>query len=496
MHKLKSAFAIAVCTVLAASGAYASDISGWAEKSFYTLNSGGILNSDIIAANFKGDITRGEFCRLVTNIYETENTVTLSGSDYGIFSDSDDESVLKAYKLGVVKGKGDKSFRPGDSITRQEMAVMLSRLLEKMSPEYSKFTNQISDYNTKYSDSAATDEWAVADMAVISHLGIINGDDKGCVSPKKTASREEAICMLERVYKEYVKSRTSYQLPYASYSSDFYAQTHIISLEWPENPNTASYRVIIKQDGCEPMVIIDSKNERSIKEVDTKMTAEKDLTVYIAAYLNNGKQVFSEPKTFKKSGNSGAVISAPLSGNVYLTSENEYNYSQLSDKEKKAFPDGHYFESEQEARANMGEVTVPVWKLNPDGTKTASKKVLTVNKNLIDDVWSIFTEIFNDPSQFPIKDVGGFSWRKTAGGSVSEHSYGTCIDINYNENYYVKPDGTPITGSCWKPGEDPYSIAEDSAVVKIFAKYGWEWGGNAWSDAYAKDYMHFTYLGR
>ena len=109
---------------------------------------------------------------------------------------------------------------------------------------------------------------------------------------------------------------------------------------------------------------------------------------------------------------------------------------------------------------------------------------------------NIFTEIYNDSSKFPIKDVGGYSWRNTAGGKISEHSYGTCIDINYNENYYVTPDGTPITGSHWKPGEDPYSIAEDSVVVKTFAKYGWKWGGNAWSDAYNKDYMHFTYLGR
>ena len=144
----------------------------------------------------------------------------------------------------------------------------------------------------------------------------------------------------------------------------------------------------------------------------------------------------------------------------------------------------------------MIEVTVPVWTLQSDGTKTSSLKYITINQALADDVVSIFTEIYEDESQFPIKDVGGFSWRNTAGGSISQHSYGTCIDINWNENYYVKPDGTPITGSYWKPGEDPYSIPEDSIVVKTFAKYGWEWGGNAWSDAYAKDYMHFTYLGK
>ena len=166
------------------------------------------------------------------------------------------------------------------------------------------------------------------------------------------------------------------------------------------------------------------------------------------------------------------------------------------EKLERVFPSGTYFASKAEADVCMTEVTVPVWGMKKDGTKYSSSKSVIVNASLADDVVSIFTEIFNDSSQFPMHSVLGYSWRNTAGGRISEHSYGTCIDINPNENYYVSPDGTPITGTHWLPGVDPYSIAEDSIVVRIFAKYGWEWGGNAWGERGNKDYMHFTYLGR
>ena len=165
-----------------------------------------------------------------------------------------------------------------------------------------------------------------------------------------------------------------------------------------------------------------------------------------------------------------------------------------TDKYSRVFPTGEPFATEEEAAANMRRVQIPVWRLNSDGSKTPSKAELTVNASLADEVVQIFTEIYQCEEQFPIKSIGGYSWRTTSSGKPSEHSYGTCIDINSNENYYCYADtGEAITGSFWKPYENPYSIPAEGSVVQIFAKYGWLWGGNAWTRL--RDYMHFTYLG-
>ncbi len=40
------------------------------------------------------------------------------------------DAVMKAYKAGIITGKGNHKFAPEDSITREEMAVMIYRAWE------------------------------------------------------------------------------------------------------------------------------------------------------------------------------------------------------------------------------------------------------------------------------------------------------------------------------------------------------------------------------
>lgn len=153
---------------------------------------------------------------------------------------------------------------------------------------------------------------------------------------------------------------------------------------------------------------------------------------------------------------------------------------------------GEQYQTAEEAEANMVEIAVPVWRLQSDGSKTTGTAYLQVNRNLAPIYEAIFEEIYNGDEQFPIKDVGCYSWR------TGEHSQGTAVDINWDENMEatINADGslTPTTGSHWSPGEDPYSIPEGGDVYNAFTKYGFSWGGNAWSSK--RDYMHFSYFGR
>ena len=153
---------------------------------------------------------------------------------------------------------------------------------------------------------------------------------------------------------------------------------------------------------------------------------------------------------------------------------------------------GEQYQTAEEAEANMVEIAVPVWRLQSGGSKTTGTAYLQVNRKLAPIYEAIFEEIYNGDEQFPIKDVGCYSWR------TGEHSQGTAVDINWDENMEatINADGslTPTTGSHWSPGEDPYSIPEGGDVYNAFTKYGFSWGGNAWSSK--RDYMHFSYFGR
>lgn len=159
-------------------------------------------------------------------------------------------------------------------------------------------------------------------------------------------------------------------------------------------------------------------------------------------------------------------------------------------------PGKRRFVNKEEAQANMVTITVPVWHLSGSGKK-ASTASFQVHAALAQDVTEIFTEIYQDPEQFPIQDLGGYSWRGDS--ATGEHNCGTAIDINSDNNYQVR-DGVALAGSRWQPGQNPYSISPDSSVVRIFKAHGWSWGGDAW--AYSTnpaegyhDYMHFSYMG-
>mgnify|MGYP005808223055 CR=1 FL=1 len=171
--------------------------------------------------------------------------------------------------------------------------------------------------------------------------------------------------------------------------------------------------------------------------------------------------------------------------------ENPRKYTQLFGR-----GDQRRFENQEQAAVAMTTVTVPVWKLS-NGQKVSSTVSFQINAGLAEDVKAIFTEIYNDPEQFPIYEAGGYSWR--GDDATGEHNCGSAIDLNANENYQVR-EGQALVGSLWQPGVNPYSIGPDSSVVRIFKAHGWSWGGDAWaasSDASSgyHDYMHFSYMG-
>ncbi len=172
--------------------------------------------------------------------------------------------------------------------------------------------------------------------------------------------------------------------------------------------------------------------------------------------------------------------------------ENEKKHALLfGDRDKRRF------ENQEEAEANMVSITVPAWKIS-GGKKVTSSVTLTVNQALASDVTEIFTEIYNDPEQFPIESVGAYAWRGDS--ATGEHNCGTAIDVNAEENYQVR-NGQALVGSFWLPGENEYSITAQGSVVRIFAQHGWSWGGDTWNNGDSDssygyhDYMHFSYMG-
>lgn len=142
------------------------------------------------------------------------------------------------------------------------------------------------------------------------------------------------------------------------------------------------------------------------------------------------------------------------------------------------------YTTDAKARKHMKTITVKTWDINASGKKYTRTWSITVNKYLADTYKQIFKEIYKGKTKFPIHSLGCYNFR------TGEHSTGTAIDINPDENYMIDGDKI-IAGSFWKPKKNPYSIGINSEVAKIFNKYGFTQG--IWGDR--RDYMHFSYFG-
>lgn len=105
----------------------------------------------------------------------------------------------------------------------------------------------------------------------------------------------------------------------------------------------------------------------------------------------------------------------------------------------------------------------------------------------------------NDPPLAQQNNTAGFNCRRPVGGGRrwSEHSYGTAVDINPDQNPYVSRSGhvEPLFGGPFvdRRLDAPGMLRAGDVVIRAFRSIGWRWGGS-WRGT--KDYMHFSASGR
>ncbi len=186
-------------------------VSKWAADSIETARKINIISGNY---NFPGAITREEFCELVFNYIKN-----FPGSAFSVgiikppFTDTDNEHIEVLNALGIVKGKSETEFAPNDSLTREEAAAILCRLINKIYPGRDA-TAQYFDF----ADSGEISEWAMNDIQVICNMGIMQGMGDNRFAPKGLYTTEQAVATLVRVYNNFSKSNDISNAENLSYS--------------------------------------------------------------------------------------------------------------------------------------------------------------------------------------------------------------------------------------------------------------------------------------
>jgi hypothetical protein len=171
--------------VIAPVKATLKDITGhWAEKPIYELVALGAV-SGYPDGSFKPDssIMRAEFATILIQAFKLEARSGQTFADTAQHWAKDSISTAAAH--GIVSGYSADSFGPDDLITREQMAVMIS-----------KAANLPAAQGKSFSDSAQIADWAQAAVAAASSKNIISGYPDNSFRPKANAKRTEAVSVI------------------------------------------------------------------------------------------------------------------------------------------------------------------------------------------------------------------------------------------------------------------------------------------------------------
>ncbi|GAA3405143.1 S-layer homology domain-containing protein [Paenibacillus hodogayensis] len=169
-----------------------ADIQGhWAERSMQAwLQQGYIQGYEDGSLRPNEAIKRGELLALINRLYDWKDAAAISYADlpdsHWAYAD-----VAKAVKAGYVQGYEDNSIRVEANVTRQELAVIVARLLKLGSEESDRGA-------TQFRDSATIADWSRKAVGTLAEHGIADGYEDGTFKPAGLVTRAEAIVMLER----------------------------------------------------------------------------------------------------------------------------------------------------------------------------------------------------------------------------------------------------------------------------------------------------------
>ena len=173
------------------------------------------LVRDDLNGMYSRPITRAEFCELVVSLYEGVKGEIIS--ERKSFADTDNTGVEKAAGIGVVSGVSSDRFDPYGLLTREQAAVMLSRLAEvigkpltetgvpptggaSLAGDSSAAGDSAAAGSSSFADASKISSWAYVQVGQMQAAGIMSGVGNNVFDPQGDYTREQSIITIIRLY--------------------------------------------------------------------------------------------------------------------------------------------------------------------------------------------------------------------------------------------------------------------------------------------------------
>lgn len=145
------------------------------------------------------DMTRAEFAVIVVRALGLA-----PGTGESSFPDVGGSNLYLPYietasSYGIIMGYPDGTFRPNDTITREQATAMLARAMKITGLETDLTPEDISALLGTYTDSADISAYAEYSIAACLETGIVSGRSKTMIVPKGNVTRAEVAVMVQRL---------------------------------------------------------------------------------------------------------------------------------------------------------------------------------------------------------------------------------------------------------------------------------------------------------
>ncbi len=158
------------------------------EKHWAFVNIQFLAKLDVLKGDDKGnfnpekEITREEFVKVLVEAFDLAGSADVSFGD--VKSGAWYEQYVKtAVANGIINGKADGTFGVGEAVSREDMCVMIARVL-KMGED--------AEGSLGYSDEASIAPYAKNAVSYLSMLSMINGMPDNTFRPKDACTRSQA----------------------------------------------------------------------------------------------------------------------------------------------------------------------------------------------------------------------------------------------------------------------------------------------------------------
>ena len=142
-----------------------------------------------------GKITRAEFVKIAVLAFDlTDDTAQCSFGDCTA-GDWFYRFAASAEKAGIITGNNGL-FNPNEYITRQDIAVILDRVISKCNIEIESTDAE----GVQFADDAQIGDYAKNSIYRLRGRGIMNGDQNNMSCAMNNATRAEATALMHRIY--------------------------------------------------------------------------------------------------------------------------------------------------------------------------------------------------------------------------------------------------------------------------------------------------------